>query len=252
MKIEQLLAGKVAVVTGGTRGIGLAIVKKFLDQGARVVLFGSRPETANRTVEELKALNPDYPVTGMAPQLSSCAAVDAAMREIIDQYGQIDILVNNAGISARDSFYDYAESEFDKIMDLNVKALFCCSRVVAPYMKKQGSGCILNTSSMVGTYGQPAGVGYPASKFAVNGLTKSLARELGPDGIRVNAVAPGVTRTDMLASLPEETIQKVAEPIPLGRVGEPEEIANVFLFLASELASYVTGAIIAVDGATQV
>lgn len=252
MKIEQLLAGKVAVITGGTRGIGLAIVKKFLDQGARVILFGSRQATADQAVQELKELNPDYDVVGMAPKLSSCEAIDAAMSEIVERYGQIDILVNNAGIAARDSLYDYAESEFDKIMDLNVKALFCCSRAVAPYMKKQGGGCILNTSSMVGTYGQAAGVGYPASKFAVNGLTKSLARELGPDNIRVNAVAPGVTRTDMLASLPEETIKKVAAPIPLGRIGEPEEIANVFLFLASDLASYVTGAVIAVDGATQV
>lgn len=252
MKIEQLLEDKVAVVTGGTRGIGLAIVKKFLNQGAKVILFGSHQSTADQAVKELQELNSDYTVSGMAPNLSSCEAVDTAMKAIVDQYGRIDILVNNAGISARESLYDYPEAEFDKIMDLNVKALFCCSRAAAPYMKQQGSGCILNTSSMVGTYGQPAGVGYPASKFAVNGITKSLARELGKDGIRVNAVAPGVTRTDMLAALPEETLKRVSEPIPLGRVGEPEEVANVFLFLASDLASYVTGTVVAVDGATQV
>lgn len=252
MRIEQLLEGKVAVITGGTRGIGLAIVKKFLEQGARVILFGSRQETADRAVQELKELNPKFDVSGMAPQLSNGEAMNAAIQQIVDQYGRIDILVNNAGISARESLYDYNEVDFDKIMDLNVKSLFICSRAVAPFMKQQGSGCILNTSSMVGTYGQAAGVGYPASKFAVNGITKSLARELGKDGIRVNAVAPGVTHTDMLAALPEEMVKRVTDPIPLGRAGEPEEIANVFLFLASELASYVTGAIVAVDGATQV
>ncbi len=137
-------------------------------------------------------------------------------------------------------------------MDLNVKALFNCSKAAAPYMREQGNGCIINTSSMVSIYGQAAGCGYPASKFAVNGLTKSLARELGKDGIRVNAVAPGVTNTDMLTSLPKELADRVSAGIPLGRPGEPEEIANVFLFLASDLASYVTGAIVSVDGATQV
>ena len=121
----------------------------------------------------------------------------------------------------------------------------------APRMKAQGGGSIINTSSMVSLYGQPSGVGYPASKFAVNGLTKSLARELGPAGIRVNAVAPGVTRTDMVAALPEELAARISAPIPLRRIGEPEEIANVFLFLASDLASYVTGAVISVDGAAQ-
>ena len=119
-------------------------------------------------------------------------------------------------------------------------------------MRDSGGGCIINTSSMVSIYGQPAGCGYPASKFAVNGLTKSLARELGKDGIRVNAVAPGVTKTDMVANLPKEMVERISAGIPLGRPGEPAEIANVFLFLASELASYVTGAIVSVDGATQV
>lgn len=118
-------------------------------------------------------------------------------------------------------------------------------------MCEAGGGCIINTSSMVSLYGQPSGVGYPASKFAVNGLTHSLARELGREGIRVNAVAPGVTRTDMVAALPKEMVDRISAPIPLGRIGEPEEVANVFLFLASDLASYVTGAVVSVDGAAQ-
>lgn len=137
-------------------------------------------------------------------------------------------------------------------MDLNVKAVWNCTKAVAPYMRDQGSGCIINTSSMVSLYGQPSGCGYPASKFAVNGLTKSLARELGKDHIRVNAVAPGVTRTDMVAALPEDMVSRISADIPLGRIGEPVDIANAFLFLASPLASYITGTILSVDGATQV
>lgn len=248
--IRDLLSGKVAIVTGGTRGIGLAIVKKFLEQGAQVILFGSRQETADQAVESLLAEDADFKVTGMTAKLSSCSAMEAAVRKIIQKFGKIDILVNNAGISARESFYDYEEDDFDKIMDLNVKAIFSCCRAVAPEMKKQGGGCIINTSSMVSFYGQAAGVGYPTSKFAVNGITKSLARELGKDQIRVNAVAPGVTKTDMVTSLPEDMVARISANIPLGRLAEPEEIADVFLFLASDLASYVNGAIISVDGAT--
>lgn len=252
MIIENLLQDKVTVVTGGTRGIGLAIVKKFLEQGARVILFGSRESTAQKAVDELLAINPKFLVSGMAPNLGSAESVDATFQKIVDDFGKIDILVNNAGISARESIYDYEEKNFDQIMELNVKAVFTCSRAAAPFMQKQGEGCIINTSSMVSIYGQPSGCGYPASKFAVNGLTKSLARELGKDGIRVNAVAPGVTKTDMLANLPEDMVARVSANIPLGRPGEPEEIANVFLFLASPLASYVTGTVVSVDGATQV
>ncbi len=252
MTIEGLLENKVAVVTGGTRGIGLAIVRKFLEQGATVVLFGSRQETADAAVTKLHEENSAWPVFGLAPNLSDYTSVEQAFQQILQDHGKIDILANNAGISARESLYDYKPEDFDKIMDLNVKALFNCSKAVAPSMRDQGGGCIINTSSMVSIYGQAAGCGYPASKFAVNGLTKSLARELGKDGIRVNAVAPGVTKTDMLANLPTEMAARVSAGIPLGRPGEPEEIANVFLFLASNLASYVTGAVVSVDGATQV
>ena len=168
------------------------------------------------------------------------------------QWGRLDILVNNAGISHSTPLYDYTMADFEKIIDLNVNAVFCCSKAAASIMRQQHSGVILNTSSMVSFYGQPAGVGYPASKFAVNGLTKSLARELGKDGIRVNAVAPGVIATDMVAALPPAMVEKLAATIPLGRVGQPTDIANAFLFLASDLASYVTGAVLSVDGATQV
>lgn len=247
----MLLEGKKAVVTGGTRGIGFAIVETFLKNGASVALFGSRQETVDKALAKLKAENPDWDVIGMAPDLTDYAAVKAAVDDVAHHFGKVDILVNNAGISAREPLEAYEPESFKRIMDLNVTALFNGCKAVEPIMKAQGGGCIINTSSMVSLYGQPSGVGYPTSKFAVNGMTKSLARELGRVGIRVNAVAPGVTRTDMVAALPPEMVERISAPIPLGRIGEPEEVANVFLFLASDLASYVTGAVISVDGAAQ-
>lgn len=244
-----MLKGKVAVVTGGTRGIGFATVKTYLDNGAKVVLFGSRQETVDKALKELMEENKDYPLKGMHPDLTNEEEIKKVFAQIKEEFGSLDILVNNAGISARDSLYDYKLSDFEKIMDLNVVAAFNCSKEAAKIMKEQGGGVILNTSSMVSIYGQSAGSGYPASKFAINGLTKSLARELGRDNIRVNAVAPGVTKTDMVAALPDEMIKPLIATIPLGRVGEPEDIANALLFLASDMASYVTGAILSVDGA---
>ena len=247
----MLLQGKKAIVTGGTRGIGFAVVQTFLRNGASVALFGSRQETVDKALAALGAENPDWEVIGMAPDLTDYAAVDAAFAEVEKAFGRIDILVNNAGISAREPLYDYTPEAFEKMMRLNVSAVFNGCRAVAPRMKAQGGGSIINTSSMVSLYGQPSGVGYPTSKFAVNGMTRSLARELGRDNIRVNAVAPGVTRTDMVANLPQEIVQRVCAPIPLGRMGEPEEVANAFLFLASDLASYITGEILQVGGAAQ-
>ena len=247
----MLLQGKKAIVTGGTRGIGFAVVQSFLKNGASVALFGSRQETVDKALAALKAENPDWEVIGMAPDLTDYATVDAAFAEVEKAFGRIDILVNNAGISAREPLYDYTPEAFENIMRLNVSAVFNGCRAAAPRMKAQGGGSIINTSSMVSLYGQPSGVGYPTSKFAVNGMTRSLARELGRDNIRVNAVAPGVTRTDMVANLPQEIVQRVCAPIPLGRMGEPEEVANAFLFLASDLASYITGEILQVDGAAQ-
>lgn len=247
----MLLAGKVAIVTGGTRGIGFATVKAFLDQGAKVALFGSRKETVDIALEKLREINEDYPVIGMYPQLMNVQEVKDAFQEVIKTFGRIDILVNNAGISQRDRIFDYNVEDFEKIMNLNVNAVFICSKEAAQIMKEQGGGVILNTSSMVSIYGQPSGSGYPTSKFAVNGMTKSLARELGKDNIRVNAVAPGVTKTDMVAALPEAVIQPIIAGIPLGRVGEPEDVANAFVFLASDMASYITGVVLSVDGAAR-
>ncbi|MFR8251798.1 MAG: SDR family NAD(P)-dependent oxidoreductase [Anaerovoracaceae bacterium] len=245
----MLLQGKTAVVTGGTRGIGYKVAETYLKNGAKVAILGSRQETVEKALEKLREEDPSWEAAGYWPDLSDYEEVAQTFLQIRERFGSLDILVNNAGISARESIFEYAPQDFKKIMDLNVTAVFQCSKAAAGIMKSQGGGVILNTSSMVSLYGQPAGVGYPASKFAVNGMTKSLARELGRDNIRVNAVAPGVTRTDMVAALPEEMVERISATIPLGRMGEPQDVANAFLFLASDLASYVTGAILSVDGA---
>ena len=242
-----MLKGKTAVVTGGTRGIGFAIVKKYLENGANVAIAGSRQESVEKAIEKL----PEYKdrVMGIWPNICSPESVADAFASVKERFGSIDILANNAGISSRTSLYDYTVEEFSRIVDINLKAVFICSQAAARIMRDQGGGVIINTSSMVGEYGQPSGCGYPATKFAVNGLTKSLARELAKDQIRVNAVAPGVTKTDMVAALPEEMVARISAGIPLGRVGEPLDIANAYLFLASDLASYVTGITLRVDGA---
>ena len=245
----ELLKGKVAVVTGGTRGIGYATVKKFLENGAAVALCGSREETVKKALDQLQEECPNGKVIGFWPNLRDAEEMKTTMDQVVKELGSLDILVNNAGISARDSIYDYKPEDFTKIMELNVNAVFICAQAAARIMKEQGGGVIINTSSMVSIYGQRSGSGYPTSKFAVNGLTKSLARELGKDHIRVNAVAPGITRTDMVAALPEEMMKPLIASIPLGRVGEPEDVANAFLYLASDMASYVTGAVLSVDGA---
>lgn len=245
-----MLKGKTAIVTGGTRGIGLAIVKKYLENGANVALAGSRKESVDKALQQLSGY--EGRVIGIWPDLCDPEAVAKAFAEVKERFGKVDILANNAGISSKTSLYDYTLDEFSKIMDLNVKAVFVCSQAAARIMKEQGGGVIINTSSMVGEYGQPSGCGYPTSKFAVNGLTRSLARELAKDQIRVNAVSPGVTRTDMVAALPQELVDRISAGIPLGRVGEPADIANAYLYLASDSASYVTGVILRVDGAAMV
>ena len=246
-----MLKDKVAVITGATRGIGYATAKKFLENGCKVAIFGSKSETVKKALESLRKENKDYDVKGFYPDLTNLKEVEEVFNKIKDLYGKIDILVNNAGISARESIYEYKEEDFKKIMDLNVNAVFNCSKAVSLIMNENKGGVILNTSSMVSIYGQPSGCGYPASKFAVNGLTKSLARELGKDGIRVNAVAPGIILTDMMKSVPDNVIEPLIKTIPLGRIGRAEDVANAFLFLASDMASYITGAILPVDGAAR-
>ncbi len=246
------LKNKVAVITGGSRGIGFATADKFLKEGATVIITASSRETVDRGVERLREKHPEGVVEGISPNLASLDSVRDAFKKVVEKYGRVDILVNNAGISESTPFAEYTEELFDKVMDLNVKGVFNAARVASEFMAARGEGVILSTSSMVSIYGQPSGVAYPASKFAVNGLTVSLARELGPKGIRVNAVAPGVTETDMMKAVPKEVIEPIIQQIPLRRLGQPEDIANAFVFLASEEASYITGVVLSVDGMVRV
>ena len=242
-----MLKGKVAIITGGTRGIGFATAKKFLENEAKVVLLGSKQETVEKAIKELKQMNSNYDVIGFYPNLSSKEEMNELFKKVKKIYGRIDILINNAGISSKTKIEDYTEEEYDNIVNLNIRSVFNCSKEIIPYLKET-KGVILNTSSMVSIYGQPSGIMYPTTKFAVNGITKSLARELAPQGIRVNAIAPGIINTDMVAKLPKEMIEPLIKTIPFGRIGEPEDIANAFLFLSSNLSIYITGIVLSVDG----
>ena len=242
------LMDKVAIITGGSRGIGYATAEKFLTEGAKVIITASSQANADKAAGKLREKFPSGCVEGISPVLSSLESVTEAFRQVAEKYGRIDILVNNAGVSDSTPFTSYTEALYDKVMELNLKGVFNAARAASDYMVQQGSGVILSTSSMVSIYGQPSGFAYPASKFAVNGLTVSLARELGPKGIRVNAVAPGITETDMMKAVPKEVIDPLIRQIPLRRLGQPEDIANAFAFLASDEASYITGVILSVDG----
>ena len=242
------LKDKVALITGGSRGIGFATADRFLQEGAVVILTASSQGSADRAVAQLKEKHPSGTVAGISPDLSSLESVRTAFQEATSVYGCIDILVNNAGVSESTPCMEYTEETFDKVMDLNIKGVFNATRAAAECMVARGEGVILSTSSMVSISGQPSGFAYPASKFAVNGLTVSLARELGPMGIRVNAVAPGITETDMMKAVPKEVIDPMIARIPLRRLGQPEDIANAFVFLASDEAAYITGVVLSVDG----
>ena len=242
------LKDKVAVITGGSRGIGYATAEAFLREGATVVIAASSKASADKAVASLKEKFPTSRIGGIAPDLGNLEEVRSIFRTVTATYGCLDILVNNAGVSESTPFMEYTQEAFDKVMELNVRGVFNATRAAAECMVPRGRGVVLSTSSMVSITGQPSGIAYPASKFAVNGLTVSLARELGPKGIRVNAVAPGITATDMMRAVPKEVIEPMIARIPLRRLGQPEDIANAFVFLASDEASYITGVVLSVDG----
>lgn len=241
-----MLENKVVVITGGSRGIGYAIAKKFLENKAKVVIFASSKENRIKAVEKLRDETNSY-VVGYNPNLTNEEELKEVFASVEKEFGKIDCVINNAGLSSSTKIEDYQKQEEDKIIDVNIKGVYLVSKVAVNYLKKT-KGSIINTSSMVSIYGQVSGCLYPMSKFAVNGLTKSLARELAIFGIRVNAVAPGITETDMVKNLPKEMIEPLINKIPLKRIGTVDDIANAFLFLASDMASYITGEILQVDG----
>lgn len=242
------LKDRVAVITGGSRGIGFATAEAFLREGAKVIVAASSKASAQKAVDKLKKKYPQAVVDGISPSLCDLTSVRNEFEKVKEKYGAVEILVNNAGISESTPFAEYKEETFDKVLELNVKGVFNATKIASEQMIEAGKGVILNASSMVSIYGQPSGVAYPVSKTAVNGLTVSLARELGPKGIRVNAVAPGIIETDMMKAVPKEVIEPMIAQIPLRRLGQPEDIANAYVFLASDEASYITGVVLSVDG----
>ena len=244
---ENEFNGKVAIVTGVSRGIGFATVKKFLASGAKVCFLSHYVETGAKAMEALKAINPDYEVMTKAIDLCDYKAAQDLFAEVEEKWGRVDILVNNAGVDCSTPLAKIKQSEWDDIINLNMKAIFNMSKYGIKYIKKH-KGCVVNTASVNGVFGTPAGLPYPASKAGVIGMTKSLAWTFAPLGVRCNAVAPGVVDTDMLASTPQAMKDTIAGGIPLKRIGQPDDLANAILFLASDAASYITGQCLQVDG----
>ncbi len=246
------LKGKVALITGGAAGIGRATVERFAEEGARVAICDVSEEAGRETVRAL-GLEATYHHVNVADRVAVQAWVDGVAAE----YGRIDVLVNNAGV-LRDATLvkvqdgqlvrQMPEADFDLVIAVNLKGVFNCAQAVAPHMIRQGGGVILNATSVVGEDGNFGQTNYVASKAGVIGMTKVWARELGRYGIRVNAVAPGFTATEMVKAMPEKVLQGMKARTPLGRMGEPWDIANAYLFLASDEACFITGITLRVDG----
>ena len=240
------LIGKVSLITGAAQGIGLATAKKFAQEGAKVVVCDIHAEAVNAAVAQCQALGAQ--VEGHTMDVTQRDQVDAVVAAVLARHGRIDVLVNNAGITQDARLQNMTQAQFDRVIDVNLRGVFHCAQAVANTMVAQGSGVILNASSVVGIYGNFGQTNYAASKFGVIGFTKTWSRELGPKGVRVNAVAPGFIATPILSTIPEKVIAEMAQRVPLRRLGQPEEIANVYAFLASDEASYINGEVIEVSG----
>ena len=244
---ENEFKGKVVVISGGSRGIGFAAVKGFLANGAKVCFLSHYEETGAKALAALKEINPDYEVMTKAIDLCDFKAAQELYKEVVAKWGRIDVLINNAGTDCPTWLTKLKQSEWDAVCNLNQKAVFNMSKYAIDYLKKT-KGCIINTASVAGVYGSPPGLPCPASKAAVIAMTKSMAYSFAPNGVRVNCIAPGVVETDMTAGMPDFAKKSVGDTIPMKRFGQPEDIANAMMFLASSAASYVTGACLQVDG----
>jgi 3-oxoacyl-[acyl-carrier protein] reductase len=240
------LKNKVSIITGAAQGIGLATALKFAREGAVVIVCDMQPEAVDAAVAQCHAIGAQ--AAGFAVNVTDRAAVDAMVAAVKAQFGRIDVLVNNAGITRDARLQKMTIEQFDAVIDVNLRAVFHCAQAVVDTMVEQGSGVILNASSVVGIYGNFGQTNYAASKFGVIGFTKTWSRELGPKGIRVNAVAPGFIETPILSTIPDKVLDGMRAEVPLRRLGTPEEIANVYAFLASDEASYVNGAVLEVAG----
>jgi 3-oxoacyl-[acyl-carrier protein] reductase len=240
------LKDKVSIITGAGRGIGQATALKFAREGARVVVSDVGQAAVDETVEKVRAEGGE--ALGFVVDVTSRAQIDAMVEATMARFGRIDVLVNNAGIVMDAQLRKMSDAAFDRVIDVNLKGTYNCARAVVDIMVEQGSGVILNASSIVGLYGNFGQTNYAASKFGVIGFAKTWARELGRKGIRVNAVCPGFIQTPIIASIPEKVLEGMRERVPLGRLGQPEDIANAYAFLASDEASYINGAVIEVGG----
>ena len=240
------LKHKVSIITGAAQGIGAATALKFAEEGATVVVCDLNPEGVDAAVALVRARGAQ--AMGFALNVTDREALDLMAASVKERFGSIDVLVNNAGITKDARLQKMTLAQFDAVIDVNLRGVFHCAQAVLPAMLAQGSGVILNASSVVGIYGNFGQTNYAASKFGVIGFTKTWSRELGPKGIRVNAVAPGFVETPILATIPDKVLQQMREQVPLHRLGKPEEIANVYAFLASDEASYINGAVIEVSG----
>ena len=241
------LKDKVCLITGGGRGIGKATALRFAQEGARVAVADVDLAVAAEVAHEIGE-------HGLALQMdvSRRESIESALDQIVSRWGRLDVLVNNAGILRDAQLLKLTEEDFDAVIDVNLKSVFSCTQAAARRMVEQGSGVILNASSVVALYGNFGQSNYVAAKSGVIGMTKVWARELGPKGVRVNAVAPGFIETRMTAGIPEKVIEKINERVPLRRMGSPEEVANAYLWLASDEASYVNGHVLSVDGGATV
>ena len=246
MSSSQRLAGKVAIITGAAQGIGLATALKFAHEGARVVVCDVRQAAVDQAVTSCQATGAE--ALGVVVDVTQREMVDGMVKQVQDRFGRIDVLVNNAGITQDARLQKMTLEQFDRVIDVNLRGVFHCSQAVCDTLVAQGSGVILNASSVVGIYGNFGQTNYAASKFGVIGFTKTWSRELGPKGIRVNAVAPGFIATPILSTIPEKVMQEMVDRVPLKRLGQPEDIANVYAFLASDEAAYINGAVIEVCG----
>ena len=251
----MLLEGKVAIVTGGSRGIGYAIVKNFLKGGAKVVLCASRQETADKAVAALKAENADYAVKGIWPNLTDYEEVKAAFDGVAAEFGRIDVLVNNAGVVFNKKIGMIVREETELMFRINVIAVIELTQLVSRIMARTGGGSIVNIASVTAVLGSAGQSAYSATKGAIISFTKSAAKELAPQGVRVNAVAPGIVKTERFEELYEASGDKIDARIgriALGRLGLPEDIARACSFLASDNASYISGQILGVDGCASI
>ena len=237
----KLLDGKICIITGGGRGIGYATAVKFADEGAQVVIAEFDEHNGEKAANDVGG-------TFIQTNVTDQSSVNSLFNKVMAKYRRVDVLVNNAGILMDGTLVKMEEDQFDQVINVNLKGVYLCGRAAAVIMKEKGSGVILNASSVVAHNGNFGQTNYVATKAGLIGMTKVWARELGKDGIRVNAIAPGFIATEMTAQMPEKIIKMMGDKVPVKRWGEPEDVANAYCFLASDEASYISGTVLNVDG----